>query len=334
MNPAKFITKFYPKDIFIAISEDNNKSNLMLLCYKVLSSKYKTLFLEKPLDLLKLNPTVKRVLYQTANYLNHITPKILISTGQNEFVDLLDDGYIILNWNNLNNQKIPDNLKNKVVFYGTDKESCDVWIDNIKLENYKNSFELNFRVERVKINYNHLGRYQIFPALAAATLGILQGLSLTQIKRVLESIAPTEHNMQICSGPNDSVIVDDSFCSSLEEVQSSIDILLEMPGRRRIIVLGEINCEGVAKEKIYQQIAQRIYKEKIDFCLLGPGETSKAEEELRALGFWDEKLETNLQIPQIVSKLLNMLKKGDICLIVSSRSTKFDEIVGRVIQNK
>ena len=273
-------------------------------------------------------------MYKTANYLDHIKPMILISTGKLELTEILDKGYVILNWNDLNDQKIPDNLKNKVVFYGTDKDNCNVWIDNIKLEGYKNSFELNFGVERVKINYNHLGRYQIFPALAAATLGILQGLSLIQIKKVLENVPVTEHNLQICLGPNDSVIIDDSFCSSLEEVQCAVDILLEIPGRRRIIVLGEINCEGAVKEGIYQQIARRIYKEKIDFCLLGPGETIETEEELKALGFWEEKLEGNLQIPQIVSKLLNMLKKGDVCLIVSSRPTKFDEVIGRITQRK
>lgn len=330
MNPAKFLTKLYPADIFIAISEDKNNSGLANLCHKILSSKYKTLFLEKPINLLKLNPTVKRVLYKTSNYLNHIKPKILISTGQGEFMDLQDEGFMILNWNELKDQKIPDNLKNKVVFYGTDKDNCNVWIDNIRLENYKNSFELNFGVERVKIYYNLLGRYQIFPALAAATLGILQGFSLTQIKRVLESIPAEEHRLQICSGPNDSVIIDDSFCNSLEEVESSIDTLLEIPARRRIIVLGEINCEGTTREKVYQQIARRIYKDKIDFCLLGPGETNKTEEELKSLGFWEEKLEGNLQIPQIVSKLLNMMKKGDICLIVSSKSTRFDEVIGRI----
>ncbi len=328
INLAKFITKFYPKDIFIGISDDG-KSDTIPLCYKILSSKYKTLMIKNPIDLLKFNPTVKRVIYKTS-YLSHIKPRILVLSGQNDFIDLQDNGSLILNWNDINNQKIPDSLKNKIIFYGTDKNNCNVWIDNIKLENYKNSFELNFGVERVKINYSRLGKYQIFPCLAAATLGILEGFSLTQIKRVLESIPADEHNLQICSGPNDSVIIDDSFSSSLEEVESSIDILQEISGRRRIIVLGEVNCEGENKESVYQQIARRIYKEKLDLCLLGPGETNLSFEELKSLGFWEEKLEGNLQIPQIVSKLLNMLKKGDVCLIVSSKSTKFDEIIGRI----
>jgi UDP-N-acetylmuramyl pentapeptide synthase len=47
-----------------------------------------------------------------------------------------------------------------------------------------------------------------------------------------------------------------------------------------------------------------------------------------------EKIEPNLQNPQIVAKLLKVLNKGDICLIKGSRSLRLDEVVDRLVLKK
>ena len=50
------------------------------------------------------------------------------------------------------------------------------------------------------------------------------------------------------------------------------------------------------------------------------------------LGFSEDRLDSGLQNSQIVSKLLKVLSKGDICLIKGSRAVRLDEVVKRIIK--
>ena len=167
--------------------------------------------------------------------------------------------------------------------------------------------------------------HQVYPALAAAALGVVYDIPLTKIKRALESIQPEEHKLQLLLGPNGSFILDDTF--SAQEVEGAIETLVQLPARRRILVLGDLGSEYT--EKVISNLAQKIYKEKLDFVFLGINVNLIAEE-LKNLGFWEERLESNLQNSKIVGKLLKTLGKGDICLIKGSKLVRLDEVVKRI----
>ena len=81
-------------------------------------------------------------------------------------------------------------------------------------------------------------------------------------------------------------------------------------------------------------IAQRIYKEKLDLVFLGQGDAQIIADELKSLGFWEERIQANLQNSQIVGKLLKTLGKGDVCLIKGSKTSRLDEVVKRVAKKQ
>jgi len=103
-----------------------------------------------------------------------------------------------------------------------------------------------------------------------------------------------------------------------------------VPARRRVLVLGEMRELGQYSEKLHRQIAQRIYKEKLDLIFLGQGDAQIIADELRSLGFWEERMESNLQNSELVTKLLKTLGKGDVCLIKGSKAVRLDEVVKRI----
>jgi len=109
---------------------------------------------------------------------------------------------------------------------------------------------------------------------------------------------------------------------------------MSIPSKRRILVMGEMRELGSYSEELHRQIARKIYDEKPDYVFLGTGDATIVADELIRLGFWEEKLESNLQNPQIVSKLLKLLSKGDICLIKASRSLRMDEVVKRIAKKQ
>lgn len=314
-----------------------------------------------PMTILRITPSIKKVILEMGvEYpgdmeinLSFVTPSTAIITrfsiAHSEFLGGIEDiiqekrklldllpkaGLAILNWEDPNSRKLTGKDDISVVYFGKDPQNCLVWAGNIKTENFRTTFELNHGVERVKVDYQLLGEHQIYPALAAAALGIVNDVPLTKIKIALESIQPSEHRLQPISGPNGSVILDDTYNSSPAAVEAAIDTLLEIPARRRVLVLGEMRELGEESEQQHRQVARKIYREKIDLVFLGQGDAKIISEELKALGFLEERLEDDLQNSHIVSKLLKNLGKGDVCLIKGSRAVRLDEVVKRITKNR
>lgn len=362
---AKQYAKLFPKEMFIGVTGSVGKTTCMAASLAVLSQKYKTLATQPNLDpilnipatILKLNPSIKKCILEMGIeykgemdfYLSLIRPKTVIFTkiayahseylgGINEILQekgkliqsLGDTGVAILNWDDPNSKKLANQCSGQVIYYGSDSTNCLIWAGNIKVENFKTTFELNLGVERVKIDYQLLGSHQVYSALAAAALGVIYDVPLTKIKLALESIEASWHRMQVVAGPNGSVILDDSYNSSPAALDAAIDTLLQVPARRRILVLGEMRELGKYSEELHRQMARRIYKDKLDFVFLGQGDALTVADELKSLGFWEERMEENLQNSQLVSKLLKLLGKGDVCLIKGSRAVRLDEVVKRI----
>lgn len=357
--------KFFAKDMFIGITGSVGKTATVHASYKVLSQKYKTICTKTSLDpilnipstLLVIKPSTQKVVLEMGIeykgemdfYLSLVRPKTVIFTdvyfAHSQFLGKIEeileekgklveqlpqDGIAILNWDDPYGKKLAEKCKGTVLYYGTDSKNCTVWAGNIRIENLKTIFEINHGVERVLVEYPLLGEHQIYSALAAATLGIVNDIPLTRIKIGLELVEAEPHRMDPVYGPNGSIILDDTYNSSPLAAEAAIDTLMKVSGRRRIVVLGEMRELGSYSEKLHRQVAQKIYKEKVDLVLLGTGDTKYIADELRSLGFWEDRIESDLQNPQIVSKLLKVLGKGDVVLIKGSRGVKLDEVVKRI----
>lgn len=362
---ARQYARLYPRQNFIAVTGSLGKTICVQAAVAILSQKFKTLSTKPYLDpvlnipetLLRVNPAVSKVILEMGIeykgemdfYLSLVKPKTVLVTkiafAHSEYLGDLDEiveekgklieqldnsGIAVLNFDDPYSRKLAKKCKGEVIFFGTNPENCTIWAGNIKIENFKTTFELNFGVERVKVNLQLLGSHLIFPALAAAALGIVNNVPLTKIKLGLESIWPTEHKMQVLAGPNDSIILDDTYNSSPAALDSAIDTLLQISARRRILVLGEMRSLGKYSEMLHRQIAQKIFKEKIDLIFLGQGDAQIIASELKDLGFWEERIGNNLLNSQIVTRLLKNLGKGDVVLIKGSRAVRLDEVVKRI----
>lgn len=362
---AKLYAKLYPAETFIGVTGSVGKTSTIQALQAVLTQKFKTITTQPNLDpilnipktILKLKPGIKKAVLEMGIeypgemdfYLHLVKPKMVIVTkiyyAHSEFLGNLDsiieekgklieqldeEGIAILNYDDINSKRLVQICRGKVYFFGLDQRNCFLWASNLKIENFKTIFELNFGVERVQVTYQLLGEHQVYSALAAATAGVVLGIPLTRIKLALEAIAPSPHRFQPLPGPFGSVIIDDTYNSSPAASDAAIDTLTKIPAKRKIVVLGEMKELGSFSEKLHRQIAQKIYKEKIDYCLLGKGEANFIADELRSLGFWEERVESNLSNSQIVSRLLKILGKGDILLIKGSRAVRLDEVVKRI----
>lgn len=352
MNLSRQYAKLYPRDMFIAVVDSLDKTPSAQAAAAVLSQKYKTLLI-KPSELFKLNPFFKKVVLDISVPqkgdgvfdLSLVKPKIALFTRISHANEVLqetgriveslgEDGVVLLNWDDPKSKKLAQNCTGDVIYYGSDPQNCTVWVGNIKIENFTTTFELNLGVERVKVNFRLLGSHQVYPALAAAALGVICEVPLTKIKIALESILPKEHHLQALVGPNGSLLLDDSQSGTPSTIEGAIDTLLAIPARRRVICLAQMRELGKYSEQLHRQVAQRIYKEKLDLVFLGQGDAQFIAMELKSLGFWEERMDSNLKNSELVSRLLKTLGKGDVCLIAGSQAVRLDEVVKRIAKKQ
>lgn len=359
--------KLFDRSLFVGVTGSVGKTTCVQACKLVMSQKVKTIstipnldpIFNIPITLLQVNPSIKKIILEMGVeyqgemdfYLSLVRPKTAIVTrlsyAHSEFLgsieDILEekgklveslpaDGIAILNSDDIYSKKLAAKTKAQVVYFGTDSKNATIWADNIKIKELKTIFELNYGVERVQIELQLLGKHQVYPVLAAAALGVANDIPLIRIKHALEKITPAQHRLQPLPGPNGSLILDDTYNSSPAALEGAIDTLLQIPARRRIAVLGEMRELGNFSESLHRSIARKIYSEKIDLVFLGGGDAQIIADELQNLGFLEERLEYNLQNPQIVSKLLKVLGKGDVCLIKGSHAVRLDEVVTRIVK--
>ncbi len=240
------------------------------------------------------------------------------------------DGYVILNWEDSYVRKFIDKSEGTTVLYGFDKENCDVWAGNLRVFNYQTVFELNYGVERVEVSSKLVGFHQVLSMLAAAAVGVSLNIPLITIKKGLEKVEPLPHRLSLQDGHNNSLVLDDSYDSNPLSLDRAIDALNRMTARRRILVLGEMKGLGDQSEKLHKLVARRIYTDKIDLILTGTGDAGIINDELEKLGFMPERMEKNLQNPQLVSKLLKIAAKGDVILVKGSLGAKFYEVARKI----
>lgn len=366
---AKNIAKLYSRSRFIGITGSVGKTTTKEACLSVLSQKFKTIaswgnldqILNIPMTLLKMKPGVKKAIFEMGIeypgemdfYLSMVKPATgivtRISFAHSQFLGSLEEivkekgklirqlpkeGFAILNWDDINVRKLAKETEAQVIFFGTSSKECHVWASNIKIENNLTSFELNYGVERVEVTWKLLGRHFIYSAMAAASLGISLGLSLINIKKGLEKVEPAPHRLQLLEGLNGWLVLDDTYNSSPVALGEALEVLNELPARRRIVVLGEMRELGSYSEGLHRQLAQNIYKDKIDLVFLGSGDAVFIADELLKLGFPPERVEANLSNSQIVSKVIRAIGRGDLVLIKGSRAVKLDEVVSRITRRK
>jgi UDP-N-acetylmuramoyl-L-alanyl-D-glutamate--2,6-diaminopimelate ligase len=110
-----------------------------------------------------------------------------------------------------------------VVTYGLEAPA-DVTAHDIRAEGLATSFELAGPFDAVPVKTRLAGRYNVYNCLAAAAVGLSQGLSAEEVKSGLESVSGVPGRMEIIdAGQPFSVVVD--FASTAQALTNVLGVL-------------------------------------------------------------------------------------------------------------
>jgi UDP-N-acetylmuramoyl-tripeptide--D-alanyl-D-alanine ligase len=163
----------------------------------------------------------------------------------------------------------------------------------------------------------------VYAALAATSVALELGFELAEAAHALDGLSPTLR-LLVVDGINGSRVVDDSYNASPESVLAALNLLSELPGRRKIGVLGDMLELGTEEESSHVRVGARAAAVLDVLVVYGPRSRITAEEARR--GGLDQVFEAESHA-EIIERLREGLRPGDDVLVKGSLAMGMSAVV-------
>jgi UDP-N-acetylmuramoyl-tripeptide--D-alanyl-D-alanine ligase len=343
----------------IGVTGSVGKSTTKELTANVLAVRYTTLANESnlnneiglPLTLLKVTEAHRRVVLEMGFYvpgdiaflckiakpqvgvLTMIGPVHLeragsleaIINGKAELVESLPpDGTAILNNDDAHVRALAPRTKAKVFTYGLSPES-DLWSDRIEglgLEGV--SFDMHYAGETLHIHLPLLGQHSVHTAMRAAAVGLTEGLNWQEI---IDGLLTPSAQLRLVAvtGPNNSLLIDDTYNASPDSMIAALNLLAELDGRK-VAVLGDMLELGEFEETGHRMVGARAV-DVVDFLVVVGAKARWIAEEAHLQGLSSAHIASFGTAEDALKFLQTQIGGGDVVLVKGSRALRLDEIV-------
>ena len=250
---------------------------------------------------------------------NILKAKLEVLQGLQETGTLIinNDCDLLKNWNeNENDENWFDVLTYSI------NENSDLKAENIKTTEQGTSYNVHYREEELDVKLPIFGEPFIYNSLAAMGVASVLRMNPKDVVDALANLKLTKKRMEIIE-KNSIKYINDAYNASYESMKYALQYLSEIPGKRKIAVLGDMFELGDYAEELHRKVGKEIEKNNIDI-LITAGEASKyIDEEAKNV---KEKIHLKDK-KEVVEKLKEIQKEGDIILIKASNGMKFYEII-------
>lgn len=247
------------------------------------------------------------------------------------FEGLSDNGVAIINqddafagyWKNL----IKDRKKPiRLVTFGFDA-SAEVRAEQKTLD----QFILHHKDQTISISLKLCGKHNVYNALAAAAVGLVNKLSLVQIKQGLENITPAKGRMEIKSGVNEVTLIDDTYNANPLSLKAAIETVKSLENvEKKILILGDMRELGEQSIKLHEECGQFAKANGID-VLWATGDLSRHA--VSGFGGNARFFDTQSELIKALLENPELLNKNNLILVKGSRSMAMEKVVEALLQN-
>jgi UDP-N-acetylmuramoyl-tripeptide--D-alanyl-D-alanine ligase len=184
------------------------------------------------------------------------------------------------------------------------------------------SFRLSCDDESVDVSAPLPGRHNLYNALAAATVGLADGLSLQEVAAALAA-ADVPLRLRVLSGPQGSTILDDTYNASPTSMLAALDLLDELPGRH-LALLGDMLELGTFEEEGHRLVGERAAR--TTQILYTVGERGRIiGEAAQAAGHQDVRFLASKE--KAAAAIRETLSEGDHLLVKASRAMALETVI-------
>jgi UDP-N-acetylmuramoyl-tripeptide--D-alanyl-D-alanine ligase len=214
-----------------------------------------------------------------------------------------------------------------IVTFGFDP-SADVSTNEHELrsewrsDGFYNCFSVRTPEGMLEIELGLAGVHNCRNALAAIAVAGFMGADAEEIRQGLAAVRPVKGRLCPVVARDGVHIIDDSYNANPDSVAAAIDVLagVDVASGRRFLVLGELAEVGADIDRVYQQLGELAREAGID-QLYAVGAAAAVANSFGSGGHGFQKKE------QLLEKLKNELRSGDMVLVKGSRAAGMDVVV-------
>ncbi len=233
-------------------------------------------------------------------------------------------GVAVLNYDDRRVRAMAGETRARVFSFGLDSHA-DLWADQIESRGLEGiRFRLHHGRNTVHARVFTLGRHSVHTALGAASVGLVEGLSVNEVVAGLRD--QTEQlRLVAVAGMAGSTILDDTYNSSPASCTAALTLLDDLHGHK-IAILGDMYELG-RYEKEGHEIVGRRARDIVDVLVTVGGLARIIGDEALKAGMSPEavyQVDTNSEAIRLAQAIVS---EGDLVLVKGSRGMFMEEIV-------
>jgi UDP-N-acetylmuramoyl-tripeptide--D-alanyl-D-alanine ligase len=181
---------------------------------------------------------------------------------------ILEDGFLVLNADDLNTKKIDlSGFTGKIIYYGL-KNSADYMAREIQFNKVGTRFKVILEGKERSFFIPTFGEHNVYNALAAVTVAQIFGFSYRAIKNGLAGYRKPYMRLQVINGIKNSTLINDTYNANPDSMMAGLEVLAMMAkGKPGIAVLGNMLEQGSMAKKNHRLVGKKAAELKIDWLV-------------------------------------------------------------------
>ncbi len=251
-----------------------------------------------------------------------------IARGKAELLQALPaEGAAVLNYDDPWVRDMAGQTAARILFYGLTPEA-DLWASDVVglgLDGVR--FVFHYQGQRVPVQAPLLGRHAVYTALRAAAVGLLAGFDWATVLQGLRARA-AQSRIQPRTTPKGALILDDTYNAAPQSVQAALQLLADVPARRKIAVLGDMLELGPYEAEAHRQVGRWAAEVADELLTFGERARLMAEAALQA-GMARSRVAAFAadELDALVAYLRPLAGPDAVVLVKGSRGMRMERIV-------
>jgi UDP-N-acetylmuramoyl-tripeptide--D-alanyl-D-alanine ligase len=245
-----------------------------------------------------------------------------VARAKYELIEALpEDGVAVLNFDDPYVKAFGKGLGERAIFYGTGEgaQVRAVHVAEIGAEGVV--FTVEAGGERASVQLKMLGRHNVSNALAAIAVGLRSGMSLAECAGAAGELRAGDKRGELLEW-NGALLINDCYNSNPAALNAMVDALRAIPGRRHVVIAGEMLELGVEAKELHAACGRRMAEDGVDFVVGVRGAAEAIVEAAREGG--TEGL--FVASPEEAGEwLVANVGEGDVVLLKASRGVRLEK---------
>lgn len=240
--------------------------------------------------------------------------------------NLKPDGYIVINNDNdMLNKWAKEDTKYKKYTFGIDEKS-DVMAYNIKVNENYSTYNVKIDNKEYSVKVPVSGVHFVYNSLCAIAVGNLLNIAPENIIKGIETFSLTKNRMEIDKIKDNVTVINDAYNASYDSMKAALEYLKELPGNRKIAVLGDMFELGEFAEEIHRKVGIEVITHKVDMLVTVGELANYIADEAEYLGMPKDQVIRLNTTTEAINYLNDNLEKDDVVLLKAANGMHFAEI--------